>query len=145
MCWFVGGSLEVVLSDEGMRLEPPGFIWAKQEGPVSVWAAGASERRTEGASSQLTPELLPAWDLNLSPHRSVHPRSLSSPSFRSLLCILATSLPGRGLAYIYLCRAGPHLMSAVLALSHRSCACLQMAPLLNSPSVYEYTFHKQDM
>lgn len=26
------------MNDEGTRLEPPGFIWAKQEGPVSVWA-----------------------------------------------------------------------------------------------------------
>lgn len=46
LCVFVGG--EVVLSDKGMRLEPPGFIWAKQEGPVSVWAMGphrATNRR----------------------------------------------------------------------------------------------------
>lgn len=30
---------KVVMNDEGTRLKPPGFIWAKQEGPVSVWAS----------------------------------------------------------------------------------------------------------
>lgn len=38
VCFFV--ETEVKLSDKGTRLEPPGFIWAKQEGPVSVWAVG---------------------------------------------------------------------------------------------------------
>ncbi len=72
VCVFVGG--EVVLSDKGVRLEPPGFIWAKQEGPRVCLGSGASEPRTEGASSQLTPELLPAWDqpLSLSIALSIH-------------------------------------------------------------------------
>lgn len=35
---------KVKMSDKGMLLEPPGFIWAKQEGPVSVWAVGPESR-----------------------------------------------------------------------------------------------------
>lgn len=72
-----------MLSDKGVHLEPPGFIWAKQEGPMSVLGSGASEPGTEGASSQLTPELLPAWDRPLSTSivLSIHAASSLSLSF----------------------------------------------------------------
>lgn len=111
---------------------------------MSVWAAGASEPRTEGASSQLAPELPPSLgptSLPLSPPLSLHPLSVSF-SFPTL-CILATSLPGHGLAYFYLSHSGAFDVDCVGPF-HRSCVCLEKAPLLTPQSVYEYTFHKQD-
>lgn len=105
--------------------------------------SGASEPRTEGAFSQLTPELLPAWDQPFSLLLAPSTQPLISLSFTTL-CILATSLLGHGLAYFYLCHSGPFDVDYVGPF-HRSYVCLQMAPLLNSQSVYEYTFHKQDM
>ena len=125
-------------------------------GPHVCLSSGASEPPTEGASSQLTPELVPAWDqplslslsLSLSLYSylycSLHPCCLFSHFLSPTLCILATSLPGHGLAYFYLSHSGPFDVDHVGPF-HRSCACLQMAPLLNPQSVYEYTFHKQDM
>lgn len=51
VCAFVG--VEVLLSDKGTRLEPPGFIWAKQEGAhvclrplfCPQWGLRATNRR----------------------------------------------------------------------------------------------------
>lgn len=108
---FVGG--EVVLSDKGHRLEPPGFIWAKQEEPVSVRAMGRSEARPEGASSQLTPELLPAWDqLSLSLHPyCLFSLFLSPPSVSSPLLSKAVAWP------TFTSPTLDPLMSAMLALS----------------------------
>lgn len=132
---------EVVLSDKGMRLEPPGFIWAKQEGPVSVWAVGpqSHEQKVPSHNSHLSSS---RPGTILSTALCIHTGSYLS--FCRCLCILGTSLLGRGLAYFYLCHSGPFDVDYV-GLFHRSCVCLRMAPLLNPQSVYEYTFHKQDM
>lgn len=55
VCIFVW--VEVVLSDKGMRLEPPGFIWAKQEGPVSVWAPLLSARGPQSHEQKVPPHI----------------------------------------------------------------------------------------
>lgn len=101
-------------------------------GPSSV-RSGASEPRTEGASSQLTPELLPAWDqpLFLSLPTSIQP--LLSLSFTTL-CILSTSLPGHGLAYFYLSHSGPFDVDCVGPF-HRSCVRLEW-PLCSILSLF---------
>ncbi len=135
-----------MLSDKGMHLEPPGFIWAKQEGPVSAWAVGpqSQEQKVPPHNSHLSSSQ-PGTNLSLSLYLTFSPSMLPllSLSFTTL-CILATSLPGHGLAYFYLPHTGPFDVDHVGPF-HRSCACLQKAPLLNPQSVYEYTFHKQDM
>lgn len=113
-----------------------------KRGPVSAWAVGpqSHEQKVPPHNLHLSSSQ-PGTNLFLSLSPSVQP--LLSLSFTTL-CILATSLPGHGLAYFYLSHSGPFDVDYVGPF-HRSCVCLEMAPLLKPQSVYEYTFHKQDM
>lgn len=144
---------EVVLSDKGTHLEPPGFIWAKQErgpclsGPLFCpqWGLRATNRRCLLSTHTWAPPSLGPTSLSrsLSLLLSSSMQPLPSLSFTTL-CILSPSLPGHGLAYFYLSHSGPFDVDCVGPF-HRSCVHFEMAPLLNPQSVYEYTFHKQDM
>lgn len=143
VCIFVW--VEVVLSDKGMRLEPPGFIWAKQEGPCLSGplfcphgGLRAMNRRYLLTSHTWAPPRLGPTSLSISLPPST--QACFSLSFTTL-CVLSTSLPGHGLAYFYLSHSVLFDLNCV-GTFHRSCACLKMAHLLNPQSVYEYTFHK---
>lgn len=105
------------------------------------WGLRATNRRCLLTTHTWAPPSLGPTALSLSLSPSILP--LLSLSFTTL-CILSASLPGRGLAYFYLSHSGPFDVDYVGPF-HRSCVCLEMAPLLNPQSVYEYTFHKQDM
>lgn len=111
---------------------------------MSVWAMGpqSHEQKVPSHNSHLSSSQ-PGTDLSLSLLLSPSTRPLISLSFTAL-CILATSLLGHGLAYFYLCHCGPFDVNYVGPF-HRSCVPLQMAHLLKPQSVYEYTFHKQDI
>lgn len=137
-----------MLSDTGTRLEPPGFIWAKQEGPclsgpplLSAVGAWRLEQKVPPHNLHLSssqpgtktlflslPTPCPLFSLFLSP---------SSAS--SLLLSQATAWPT-----FYLSHSGPFDVNYI-GLFHRSCVWLKISHLLNPQFVYKYIFQKQAM
>lgn len=105
------------------------------------WGLRAMNRRCLLTTHTWAPLNLGPLSLSLVLSPSIQPlRTLSFTTLR----ILSTSLPGHGLAYFYLLRS-LHFDVDCVGPFHRSCVHLEMAPVLNPKSVYEYTFHKQDM
>lgn len=142
VCVFVGG--EVVLSDKGTRLEPPGFIWAKQEGPRSVWAPLLSAVGPQSREQKVPPHNSHLSSSQPGTNLSLYIHTASSLSFFHcpLYPLHFSPRPWPGLLlplplwtlWCWLCWPFPQIMCT-----------FGMAPLLNPQSVYEYTFHKQDM
>lgn len=104
-------------------------------GPSSV-RTGASEPRTEGASSQLTPELLPAWDQPryLTLYRSLHPYILLS-LFLSLPSV-SSPFPSQAMTRpTFTSHTLDPLMSTMLALSTDH-VCVWKRPLCSILSLF---------
>lgn len=117
---------EVVLSDKGAHLEPPGFIWAKQErgpclsGPLFCpqWGLRATNRRCLLSTHTWAPPSLGPTSLSLAPslYCSLHPCNLF-PLFLSLPSV-SSPLLSQAMAWPTFTSHTPDpLMSTVLALS----------------------------